>query len=170
MFISSVSTSKVQTCNTDATIAAVAKQMRTANVGDVVIVEERNGTTVPISLITDRDLVVYVMAKRLNPETTTVMSIPHRNLVTAYEGEQLEVAAQRMRWCGIRRIPLVDSAGALIGIICLDDVLHSLAMTMQGVLCIGHNQALEERMEMHARAHTDIEVPPNRFNGGSPAL
>ena len=149
MFISSVSTSHVQTCGPDASILKVAQQMRTANVGDVVIVEDRNGQAVPIGVVTDRDLVIHIMAKHLDPAQTTVMSIPRRKLVTAYEGEQLEVATQRMRWSGVRRIPLVDSGGALIGIISLDDIVNNLANTLQQLLCIGHNQAMEERLHLN---------------------
>lgn len=149
MFISSVCTSHVQTCRQDASILEVAQQMRIANVGDVVIVEDRNGQPVPIGVVTDRDLIIHIMAMHLDPTETTVMSIPRRKLITAYEGEQLEVATQRMRWSGIRRIPLVDSGGALIGIICLDDIVSSLAITLQQVLCIGHNQAMEERLHLN---------------------
>lgn len=149
MFISSVCTSHVQTCREGASILEVAQQMRIANVGDVVIVEERNGQLVPIGVVTDRDLIIHIMAMHLDPAEATVMSIPRRKLITAYEGEQLEVATHRMRWSGIRRIPLVDSGGALIGIICLDDIVRSLAVTLQQVLCIGHNQAMEERLHLN---------------------
>jgi predicted transcriptional regulator len=149
MFISSVCTGHVQTCTQDATILQVAQQMRHANVGDVVIVEDRNGEPVPIGVVTDRDLVIYILAKNLSPNTTSVKSLPLRKLITAYEGEQLEVATQRMQWSGVRRIPLVDSGGALIGIICLDDIVQSLASTLKQVLCIARNQILEEHFKVN---------------------
>jgi predicted transcriptional regulator len=149
MFISNVCTNHVQTCTPDASILQVAQQMRRANVGDVVIVEDRNGEPVPIGVVTDRDLVIHIMAKNLNPNDISVTSLPLRKLITAYEGEQLEVATQRMRWSGVRRIPLVDSGGALIGIICLDDIVKSLASTLEQVLCIGRNQVLEEHLKLN---------------------
>ncbi|HEX7640875.1 MAG TPA: CBS domain-containing protein [Burkholderiaceae bacterium] len=146
MYIGSVCTRDVAVCEASLSVAEAAKRMREGHVGDLVVVEFRAGEAVPVGIITDRDLVVEVMAKDRNPEGITVGGIMTPKLVTAYEGEQLDVVMERMRWSGIRRIPLLDSAGALVGVACLDDIVANLAQLLANVACVGKIQQREERI------------------------
>lgn len=146
MYTGTVGTRQVQTCNKGATILQVAELMRSEHVGDLVVVEYRSGEPIPVGIITDRDLVVEVMALKQDPATITAADVMSRKLVIAYEGEQLEVAMDRMRWSGVRRIPLVDSGGVLVGIVTLDDILEKLALTLANVSRVGQLQNIEERL------------------------
>lgn len=146
MYAGTVGHRQVQTCNKGASILQVAELMRSEHVGDLVVVEYRGGEPVPVGIITDRDLVIEVMALKQDPTTITAADVMSRKLVIAYEGEQLDVAMDRMRWSGVRRIPLVDSAGVLVGIVTLDDIVEKLASTLANVSRVGQLQNIEERL------------------------
>lgn len=147
MYAGTVGTRKVETCTANATILQVAELMRSEHVGDLVVVEYRSGEPVPVGIVTDRDLVVQVLAKKEDPNTLTASDVMSRKLVIAYEGEQLEIAMERMRGSGIRRVPLVDSAGVLVGIVTLDDIIERLASTLADISRVSHMQNIDERLK-----------------------
>ncbi len=147
MYAGTVGTRKVETCGANATILQAAELMRSEHVGDLVVVEYRSGEPVPVGILTDRDLVVQVLAKRVDPTAVTVGDVMSRKLVIAYEGEQLEIAMERMRGAGIRRVPLVDSAGVLVGIVALDDIVERLSSTLADVSRVSHMQTIDERLK-----------------------
>lgn len=95
----------------DATIVEVARLMREHHVGDVVIVSEEDGERVPIGIITDRDLVVEILAQNLSPDDVAVGDIMSFELVTAREEDSLWDSIQQMRVKGVRRIPVVNGRG-----------------------------------------------------------
>jgi len=112
----------------DATVAAVARLMRQSHVGCVVVVEQLNGgRRLPIGILTDRDIVVEVIAPGLDAETITAGDIMVTGLVTVPESEGLLETMEIMRYKGVRRIPVVDNDGQLIGIASIDDLLEVLA-------------------------------------------
>ncbi len=121
-----------QICNRDTvivrkddSIAAAAQLMREFHVGSVVVVEEAEGAK-PIGILTDRDLVVEVLAAELGPETVSVGDIMSYELATAQEDDDLWSTLQRMRAKGVRRMPVVNRLGALVGIVSSDDLLEFL--------------------------------------------
>lgn len=115
----------------DTTVSAAAKLMRKHHVGSIVVVEQMNGgKRLPLGIVTDRDIVVEVVAPGLDAETITVGDIMTTELVTAPESEGLLETMEIMRYKGVRRIPVVDSAGQLIGIASIDDLLEVLAEEM----------------------------------------
>jgi CBS domain-containing protein len=101
--------------------------MRHHHVGDVVVVEERGGRYFPIGILTDRDLVVEVLASDVTPETLLVGDVMSIELVSAKEDESVLDAIKRMRDKGVRRMPVVSADGALEGIITMDDLLDLIA-------------------------------------------
>jgi CBS domain-containing protein len=159
MYAGTVGTRKVETCGKNATILQVAELMRSEHVGDLVVVEYRSGEPIPVGMITDRDLVVTVMAMQVDPKSVLAEDVMSRKLVIAYEGEQLEVAMERMRGSGVRRVPLVDSGGVLVGIVTLDDIVEKLAATLSDVSRVGKLQTVEERL---TRSHVGGHIPDGR--------
>ncbi len=105
-------------------VLAAAHLMRTHHVGDLVVVEEPDAERVPLGVITDRDLALEVLGNGLDPATTTLGSLIHRPVVIAHEDEDTSVIVERMHTHGVRRVPVVDSRGAVVGIITLDDLLR----------------------------------------------
>jgi CBS domain-containing protein len=111
----------------DATLQEAAVLMREHHVGDLVVVEERGGRRLPVGILTDRDLVIEVIAKGIPPTQLTTGDVMSFELVTAREQDRLFDTLRRMRERGVRRVPVVDSDGALAGILTVDDVIELLA-------------------------------------------
>jgi CBS domain-containing protein len=102
--------------------------MRHHHVGTLVVVEQMNsGKGVPVGIVTDRDVVIEVMATGLDPNAITVGDIMDQELVTARESEGVLETMQIMRYKGVRRLPIVDKDGQLVGIVSIDDLLEVLA-------------------------------------------
>jgi CBS domain-containing protein len=118
---------EVVICERESTIVEVAQLMRLHHVGDVVIVESRDTTQVPVGIITDRDLVVELIADRVDLEAVTVGDVMSYELVTARTDDSIWETLKRMRGQGVRRIPVVNDQGSLEGILALDDILELLA-------------------------------------------
>src|ERR1700690_2859845 len=104
-------------------VIEAARLMRTHHVGDLVVVDEPGAERTPLGIITDRDLVVEVLAGGLDPATTPLGSLMHRPVVIASESEDSSAVIERMRVHGVRRLPVVDHAGSLVGIVTLNDLL-----------------------------------------------
>jgi len=111
----------------DDTVLQAAKLMRQHHVGDLLVVEERGGRRVPVGIVTDRDLVVEIIAPELDSTVITVSDIMVTKLATVKESNGVFEAIQYMRSKGIRRLPVVDDDGGLVGIVTLDDLLVLLA-------------------------------------------
>ena len=107
--------------------------MRQYHVGDVVVVEDSGGERVPVGVITDRDLVVEIIAPELDPAVITVGDIMTPGLVTVREATGVFEAIQYMRAQGVRRLPVVNDRGGLVGILTLDDLLELLAEELQAL-------------------------------------
>lgn len=109
------------------TALEAARLMRQHHVGDVLVVEERDGKNIPVGIVTDRDLVEEIIAPELDPTFITVGDIMVPDFVTVSERLGVYEAVQFMRGKGVRRLPVVDDDGALVGIVTLDDLLALLA-------------------------------------------
>ncbi len=110
-----------------ATVAEAARLMRQHHVGDVVVVMEEGGLRTPVGILTDRDIVVDAIAVGLDPASLKVGEIMTPDLATVREDAGVFEAIRYMRDRGVRRMPVVDTGGDLIGILALDDLLELLA-------------------------------------------
>lgn len=109
-------------------IVDAAKRMRMNHVGDVIVVEQQSGSRIPVGILTDRDIVVSIVASDPGHlPFLTVSDAMTSNLVTANETTGVTEALELMRTRGIRRLPVVDASGALVGILTTDDLVHYLA-------------------------------------------
>jgi CBS domain-containing protein len=118
----------VVTARPDECVVDVARRMASLDVGDVIVVEERAGQLPrPVGVVTDRDLVVRVLAHadRL-AATTKLADIMGRDVVTADESDDVETVLDKMRSHLIRRVPIVDCDGGLQGVLSIDDVIGLL--------------------------------------------
>lgn len=111
----------------DETILEAAKLMRQFHVGAVIVVEKRNGLQIPVGVVTDRDLVVEILATELDEHVITVGDIMAPEIFTIKESAASYEAIELMRRKTARRLPVVDDAGELIGILTLDDALQLLS-------------------------------------------
>jgi CBS domain-containing protein len=126
------------------TILAAAKLMRQHHVGDVVVVDERGGFRLPVGIVTDRDLVIEIMATGLDQKVITAGDIMIEELVTVKESLGVFEAIQYMRAKAIRRLPVVDERGALVGILALDDLLQLLSEELAAIARLVTSQQQKE--------------------------
>ncbi len=127
MTISAICSREVITVHRDATVLHAAMLMRQYHVGDVIVIEDREGRAVPVGILTDRDIVIELVATDLDCRVITVGDIMLVHLAVVKEDEGIFDAIQLMSSKGIRRLPVVDKNGSLLGIVTLDDVLQLLA-------------------------------------------
>jgi CBS domain-containing protein len=129
-------------CKRDVTVASpsmpldqAARLMRRNHVGCLVVVGERSPCgMVPIGVLTDRDIVTAVIANDQDARLLHVGDVMSVDIVAVNEDESVIGLLAAMRRRGVRRVPVTDAAGALVGIAALDDVLGLLADEMLGVV------------------------------------
>lgn len=128
-------------------IVDAAKRMRMSHVGTVIVIAERDGKQVPVGILTDRDIVLSIVAS--DPEHLPFLGVGDAmsdDLLTAPEDTGLAEALKLMQERGVRRLPVVDNAGALVGIVTADDVIRFLAEELgQLVKLLNHEEQVERR-------------------------
>lgn len=129
--------------------SAAAQLMRAEHVGFLVVCCDGDELQRPIGVLTDRDLVLAVMARDVDPRAVTVGDVMTRQPLIANETDELSDMLQGMRLAGIRRVPVVDARGALTGIMAIDDAIDLVT----GLMCdIAGSIKSEQRQEWRARA------------------
>lgn len=111
-------------------IPEAAQLMREHHVGDLVVVDQVDGKRVPVGIVTDRDMVIEIIARSLDLNEFSVGDIMGRQLVSVQEKEGVFETIRLMRSNGIRRIPVLNPEGGLAGIVSADDMLDLLAEEM----------------------------------------
>jgi CBS domain-containing protein len=146
MLLKEFCTTDALCCSRDTTVMEAARMMRQKHVGDLVVADDVAGECLPVGLVTDRDIVVNVLASELDPSHTTVDCIMGTPLVTAEETEDAASAIARMRAHGVRRLPVTGKDGRLVGIVTLDDLLRAVAMEINALVdIVAKGQDLERR-------------------------
>ena len=146
MTVGDICTRNVVVAPKTETIVDAAKRMRSSHVGDLVIVENRHGQHVPIGIVTDRDIVISVVAgDPVHINCLLVGDAMSSDLVTARDQDTIESALEKMREHGVRRLPIVDETGALVGILTIDDVLQHLAAQQRELVALVGREQLHER-------------------------
>ena len=149
MRIGEICTTQAISCKRDETVQGAALMMRKHHVGDVVVVEQPDSERVPVGILTDRDIVVSVIALGLDPASLLVGDIISDELLTCSEADDVYETIERMRLRGIRRVPVVNSHGGLSGIVSADDLLGFLAEEMTELARIGPHQQAHEKRARH---------------------
>ena len=132
---------KVATITADKSIRDCASQMRYDHVGSLVVVDAEQ---TPIGMITDRDIAIEVVARGLDPKQLTVSGIMTAPVVTAAPDESMVVALARMREFGIRRLPIVDDDGKLVGVISNSNLVEELSSLLEGLVRNIHSSKTRE--------------------------
>jgi predicted transcriptional regulator len=127
MPIGEICNREVVVARRDSSIMEAAQLMRQHHVGDLVVIEERNGLRVPVGIVTDRDLVVEIMAPGVDHTEIALGDIMPTELATVVESAGIFETIEYMRARGVRRLPVLDKNGGLAGIVALDDILELLA-------------------------------------------
>jgi len=128
-------------------LLSAAHLMRDRHVGYLVVVQPgiKPATLKPVGVLTDRDLVVSVMAREANPRELCVDDVMSRELVAACEDDALRVALAQMRRVGVRRLPVIGEYGELVGVLSIDDAIDALTQELAAVAGSIHAEQQVER-------------------------
>jgi len=111
----------------EGSILEAAKLMRKYHVGNVIVVDDRDGVRIPVGILTDRDIVIGVLADSVDIDAVTIGDAMSFELLTAREDDDPMETIKRMRIKGVRRIPVVDRRGGLVGVLAVDDLVEILS-------------------------------------------
>jgi len=119
--------------------------MRDQHVGALVVTEERAGGRIPVGILTDRDIVIEILAANIAIDSVKVGDVMSQPLQTAREDEEVSDIIKRMRAYGVRRMPVVDANGVLLGLITFDDLLELEAERLADIAALVHREQQQER-------------------------
>ncbi|MBE9546543.1 MAG: CBS domain-containing protein [Proteobacteria bacterium] len=111
----------------DTSIVEVAQLMRQHHVGDIVVVDSSGDQPVPIGIVTDRDIVIELVAGEVALDSITAGDMMSYDLATAKEQDGIWDTLQYMCSKGIKRMPVVNEQGGLEGILTANDLLELFA-------------------------------------------
>ena len=135
----------VVTAPASASLVELARLMRKNHVGSVLVVEEGEaGKRKLAGILTDRDIVVEVLAMGLNPFAVTAGDIMTNSPAVARPGDDALWGLKVMRDRGVRRLPVVDDGGDVVGLIAFDDLMQHLSGVLGDIAqIIGTERAVE---------------------------
>ncbi len=142
-------TLQVVIADRETSVAEAAKLMRNDHVGDIVVVDRTNGQNIPVGIVTDRDLVMEVMATDLDAKMLTLGDIMEHELLTASEDDSVLAAIEKMRYKGVRRLPVVGKTGTLVGMLSFSDLIEFLAEEMSHLAKVITREQSVEREKRH---------------------
>jgi len=127
MRIQDICTHRVATIGAGDSLIEATAVMRERHVGNVVVVEEIDDKRKVVGIVTDRDLIVSVVAAGLSPETLLVSDVMSKPVYCCGGTQDVFDAVAIMREQGVRRLPMLDEQGSLAGIIAADDIWIALS-------------------------------------------
>jgi len=126
-------------------IRKASKLMRKHHTRDILVVELRNGERIPVGIITDRDIVIQVLAIDVEIDDISIEDVMSYKLITANENDDLMNTIRRMRINTVRRIPIVNQAGGLVGVLSTDDILDIITEQLMDIDQINFNDKKREK-------------------------
>ena len=122
--------------------------MRAEHVGDLIVTRETGGQSVPVGILTDRDIVVEVVAKNVDPRSIRVSDAMTPKPFVLRVDQGIHYALQEMRHHGVRRAPIVDAAGTMQGVLSIDDAIDYTAALLgdiAGAIVAGRDNEVTDR-------------------------
>lgn len=111
-------TPSVRTPSPSQSLAEAAQLMKSDDVGSIPIVEEGR----LVGIVTDRDIAIRAVAEGIDPSAVTIADVASRDLVTVEPDQDLDEALALMARHQVRRLPVVEEDGRLVGILAQADV------------------------------------------------
>lgn len=138
-------------CNRDVVVAdkntslvEIAQLMREHHVGCIVITAVQAENKIPLGIITDRDIVLEIVAPSLDLEAVAVGDVMSSDLLLAREVDGLWETLKRMRSRGVRRVPVINDEKVLVGILTVDDILEILANEFSELVTLMNKERRKE--------------------------
>lgn len=147
MNVGAICSREVITAHSADGLAVAARMMREKHVGCLVVVDTNaaNGDLTVRGLLTDRDIVVTVIAKEADARALRVGDVMSRAPLLVRDSQPLAAAIRHMRDVGVRRAPVVGGRDELVGLLSLDDVLEALATQLTDVAAAVRTEQRVER-------------------------
>ena len=133
MKIASLCTRRVVTVDANASLGQAAALMREHHVGALVVTAQTADGLAVSGLVTDRDLVLDVLARGLEPAGSRIGPLASATLASVSEDDDASTAIAAMQRAGVRRVLVADADGRLAGILSLDDLLRGFANQFAGL-------------------------------------
>jgi CBS domain-containing protein len=118
-----------RTIGPEGTVREAARRMDEENIGSLVLVVDGK----PQGVITDRDLALEVFCNNLDPSAVKVGELARGLVVTVRDDAPLADAARLMAQHAVRRLPVVDEKGGLVGLIASDDIVRLVVGELSGL-------------------------------------
>ena len=129
-------------------VTDAARLMKKFHVGDIVVVEETEDGRVPVGILTDRDIAVEVVAVGANPDDILIKDVMSRDLLIAKEKDDIYETLERMKDKGVKRVPVVDLYGYLVGILSSDDILELISQELNDLVKIFYKEVEREEKRL----------------------
>jgi CBS domain-containing protein len=126
-------------------LAAAAREMRRRHIGALVVVEDRGKAVRPIGILTDRDIVCGQLAKSADLFCLNVGDVMTADPTTVDENDDLTETIKRLAAAGVRRAPVVNRGGDLVGVLSLDDLLPAVAEELGALAALIGTQSRVEK-------------------------
>ncbi len=130
MSVGSITTHSPETIHPDDDVREGANRMRRTSVGALMVVDDQQK---PVGVVTDRDLVLRALSLEKDPRSIKIASVMTANPTVILASASIGDAVTLMRHGGFRRLPVVDGAGVLVGVVSFDDVMELLAKEISAV-------------------------------------
>lgn len=136
MRVADICNRDVVTLAAEASLREAARAMREHHVGDVVIVDARGPEQKPLGILTDRDIVVEVLARNVDLDSVAIGDTMSFELLSICDDQSIDEAIELMRSKAVRRAPVVDVKGALVGIVSVDDLIGLVARNLAQIYAL----------------------------------
>ncbi len=134
-----------QVAQPDQALAEAAHTMLNTHVGSLVVVQSRGAARKPIGILTDRDIVRGQLRLGADLFCLTVGDVMTPDPLTLTLNVGVTEAIEFLHMNRVRRAPVVDGAGNLVGMITLDDLLPAVARELEELSTLVGTQARQER-------------------------
>jgi CBS domain-containing protein len=152
MNISSICTRRMVTVDGDSTLLEAATKMREQHVGALIVTRRAGADSCVAGVVTDRDLVLEVLARGLNPAGIKIGDLASDPVASVPEDADLADGMAIMESHGVRRVLVTDAQDRIIGIVSLDDVMDACAQELAGLSRVIRSGLRREASELDGAA------------------
>jgi len=145
MNIGEICSREVYVFGPEETLADAAAEMERRHVGAVVVIEHEGDCVRPIGIVTDRDVVRGQISRRADLFSIAIKDVMTARPLTVNESCGVTEAIGQMSARGVRRAPVVNSSGDLVGIVTFDDLLPVVVEEIGALARLLATQARRER-------------------------
>jgi CBS domain-containing protein len=128
-------------------VTEAAVLMRRHHVGDLVVVEKEGEEARPVGIITDRDIVIEVVAQKIDPDSLTVKDIMSTDPVRVAETVSLLDTLELMKQRGVRRVLVIADSGGLQGLLSADDAIELIAEQINDLTLLVDREIMREQKQ-----------------------